>query len=189
MTENLPNYDAIEPPEGTPKAEYTTHERRADVWRSIKSAGSPTRVNKADLARRYDVNRSTIYRDLDRLREWAADSLGEDATLTSRAVFETVVEELLDADDWRAKKAALDAVMDWNEWLQDIGEQHREPDRVEADVRQRTSEVQYRVVREESADLPADPDTGGVDFEALGFAEGPAGVDVEAVEDLEGSDE
>jgi len=78
--------------------------------------------------------------------------------------------------------------MDWNEWLQDIGEQHREPDRLEADVHQRSSEVQYRVVREESAELPTD-DGDGVDFEALGFAEGPAGVDVDAVDNLEGPDE
>lgn len=189
MTENLPDYATIELPDGTPRAEYTTHERRAEVWRAIKAAGSPARVNKAQLARRYDVSRDTIYRDLERLREWAGDSLGEDAKLTTRAVFEHVVDELLTDEDWRAKKAAFDVVMEWNEWLGDLGEQHREPDRAELDVRQRTSEVQYRVVREEPAELPTDEESGGVDFEAIGFAEGPAGVDVEAAADLEGDDE
>jgi hypothetical protein len=186
MTDNLPDYDAIEPPAGTPRTEYGTHERRAEVWRAIKATGSPTRVNKAALARQYDVSRKTIYRDFDRLREWASDSLGDDAKLTTRAVFETVVDELLEADDWRAKKAALDAVMDWNEWLADIGEQHREPDRIEADVRQRTSEVAYRVVRDEAdIELPTD-DQDGVDYAALGFTAAPGGeVDVEAVDDVD----
>jgi len=187
MTQNLPNYDTIEPPEEKPKADYGTHERRAEVWRAIRAAGSPAQVNKAALAREYDVDRSTIYRDFDRLREWVDDTLGADAKLTTRALFEKVVGDLVDTDDWRAKKAALDAVMDWNEWLADLGEQHREPDRVEADVRQRTAEVQYQVVREQPDDLPTD-DAGAVDFEALGFAEGPAGVDVEAVEDLGGTE-
>lgn len=179
MTDNLPNYDAIEPPEETPAEEYGTHDRRADLWRAIKSAGSPARVNKAELAREYDVSRKTIYRDMERLREWCEDSLGDDARLTTRAVFETVVDDLLDTDDWRAKKAALDAVMDWNEWLADLGEQHREPDKIDADVRARSTDVQYQIVREEpAADLPTD-DAGATDFEALGFAEGPSGVDVE----------
>jgi hypothetical protein len=184
MTRNLPNYDAIEPPEEKPREEYGTHERRAEVWRAIKSAGSPARLNKAALARRYDVARKTVYRDFERLREWADDTLADDAKLTSQAVFQKVVDELLGAEDWRAKKAAFDAVMDWNEWLAALGEQHREPDRVEADVQTRGADVQYQIVREEP-DLPTD-DAGGVDFEALGFAEGPSGVDVEAVEDLGG---
>jgi hypothetical protein len=47
MTENLPDYSAIELPDKMPIAEYGTHERRADVWRAIKAAGSPSRVNKA----------------------------------------------------------------------------------------------------------------------------------------------
>jgi hypothetical protein len=173
MTENLPNYDAIEPPEDKPRPEYGTHERRAEVWRAIKGAGSPARVNKAALARKYDVSRKTVYRDFERLREWADETLAEDAKLTSRAVFEKVVDELLAADDWRAKKAALDAVMDWNEWLADLGKQHREPDKVEADVRAR--EISYTVVRDEP-ELPATEDGDAIDGEALGFTEAPAEI-------------
>jgi len=184
MTENLPNYDAIEPPDNTPRAEYGTHERRAEVWRAIKAAGSPARVNKAALARKYDVSRKTIYRDFDRLREWVDDSLGEDAKLTTRAVFETVVDDLLNAGDWRAKKAALDAVMDWNEWLAEIGEQHREPNRVEADVRRR--EVAYTVVRE-TPDLPVTEDGDAIDAKELGFTEAPG--DIPITDTGEGTDD
>jgi len=186
MTENLPDYDAIEVPDETPREDLDTHERRAEVWRLAKRAGSPTRLNKARLAREYDVARSTIYRDFERLREWAADSLGEDAKLTTRAVFEGVLEDLLDAEDWRAKKAALDAVMEWNEWLADLGEQHREPDKSDLDVEMeaRTAEVAYTVVGEGSAEDPPTDDEGGVDYDDLGFTKAPADIDVNAVEEV-----
>jgi len=183
MTENLPDYWDIEPPADTPPEDYSTHERRAEVLRLVIEAGSPYAINQSRLADRYGVHRSTISRDMDRLRETVDDHLGRDAKLTTKAVFEAAVEELLAEDDWRAKKAALDAVMDWNEWLADIGEQDREPDRVEADIRTRNQTVEYQVVRGGEPDLPTDDDNR-VDFEALGFADGPVGVDVEAVDDL-----
>ena len=183
MTRNLPDYTTIEPPEDKPLEEYGTHERRAAVLRRIRDAGSPHVVNQSALAREFDVNRSTIHRDMERLRESINDSLGDDAKLTTRVLFESVTAELLEADDWRAKKAAFDMAMDWNQWLADLGEQHREPDRVQADVRKRAAEVQYQIVDEApETELPTD-DTGSTDFEALGFAEGPKGVDVTPVED------
>lgn len=189
MTDNLPNYSAIEPPADTDPEEYSTHERRAALLRRIREVGSPFAITQSREADRFGVHESTISRDMDRLRESVGEHLGDDAKLTTRVLFESITEELLDADDWRAKKAAFDMVMDWNEWLAEIGEQHREPDRLEADVRTRNSEVQYRVVREESdAELPTD-DAGAPDFEALGFAEGPSGIDVEAVDDAGGKDE
>jgi hypothetical protein len=180
MTENLPDYETIEPTEDAPRAEYSTHERRADLWRLMKQAGSPTRLNKARLSRKYDVSRKTIYRDFERLQEWAADSLGEDAKLTTRAVFESVLEDLLDAEEWRAKREAFDVMMEWNEWLADLGEQHREPDKSELDVdlEARTAEVAYTVVREGSVeDLPTD-DEGGVDYDDLGFTKAPTTIDL-----------
>lgn len=189
MTENLPDYDGIELPDAKPRNEYTPHERRAEVWRVMKAKGSPSRVNKAALARRYDVNRSTIYRDVERLREWVDDTLGDDAKLTTRALFEKTVNDLLEADDWRATKAAWDVVNEWNEWLADIGEQHREPDRSELDIEMdaRRRDVSYTVVRE-APDLPTD-ETGAIDHTNLGFTQAPAAVDVETTDDLEGSDE
>ena len=184
MTENLPDYAAIEVPDDKPKAEFSTHERRAAVWRVIRERGSPARANKAALARTFGVNRSTIYRDFERLREWAGDSLGEDAKLTSRAIFEKVTDELLAADDWRAKKAAFDVAMEWNEWLADLGEQHREPTKSEIDVRSRNLDVAYTIRREGDDDpLPTGAEGGGdgesVDYEALGFTSAPTSVPIE----------
>jgi hypothetical protein len=189
MTDNLPDYSAVEPPADTAPEQYSTHERRAALLRRIREVGSPFAINQSKQSDRFDVHRSTITRDMDRLRESVDEHLADDAKLTTRVLFESITDELLDADDWKAKKAAFDMVMDFNQWLADLGEQHREPDRLEADVTAQSSEVQYRVVRDESADdLPTD-DSGTPDFEALGFAEGPSGIDVEAVDDAGGDHE
>ena len=189
MTDNLPDYSAIEPPADTVPEKYSTHERRAALLRRIQEVGSPFAITQAREADRFGVHESTISRDMDRLRESVGEHLGDDAKLTTRVLFESITEELLDADDWRAKKAAFDMAMDFNQWLADLGEQHREPDRLEADVRSQNSEVQYRIVRDgDDADLPT-ADDGGTDFEALGFAEGPTGIDVKPVADAGGNDE
>ena len=189
MTDNLPDYSTVEPPADTAPEEYSTHERRAALLRRIREVGSPFAISQTDQADRFGVHESTISRDMDRLRESVSESLGDDAKLTTRVLFESVTEELLAADDWKAKKAAFDVVMDWNEWLADLGEQHREADKIEADVRSRSSEVQYRIVRGDDADpdLPT-TDSGTPDFEALGFAEGPSGVEVDAVADAGGDE-
>jgi hypothetical protein len=177
MSDNLPDYAAVEPPDDMPMSEYDHHERRALLLRLIKRAGSPFAINQADIAERCDVHRSTICRDMDALREAIAEHIGQDAKLTTRALFEKTVAELQKEGEW---KAAWNVTMDWNEWLAAIGEQEREPQRVEADVRSAHAEVAYTVVRDgEDAELPT-TDDGKVDHEALGFSKGP--VEVEAVE-------
>lgn len=79
MTDNLPDYTVLEPPDETPPTEYSTHQRRADVLQLVIEAGSPFVVNQSHLADKYDVHRSTISRDLDRLRESIDSQLGTDA--------------------------------------------------------------------------------------------------------------
>lgn len=185
MTDNLPNYAGMEPPDDTPPEGYTTHERRAEVLQLIERAGSPFAINQSRLAERYGVHRSTISRDMARLRESIDEHLGDDAKLLTRTLLEKTVRELQGEGEW---KAAWDVVMDWNEWLAELGEQHREPDRseVDVDVDSRHAEVAYKIVREDDAPvLEADPET--VDYDALGFTAAPDGdVEVDPVDD--GSD-
>jgi hypothetical protein len=186
MTENLPDYSAVKPPNEKPTREFDHHQRRADLLRRVVEAGSPYAVNQSDLAREYDVDRSTICRDMKRLRESIDEALGDDAKLTARVVFESVLEDLHEADNWRASKAAFDVMMDWQEWLAELGEQHREPNRSEldVDVRSRSVDVSYQVVREgEDEPLPttdAGDGTGEqIDHEALGFTAGPTPIEIE----------
>ena len=183
MTANLPDYSTVKVPEEKPASEYSHHERRADLLRRIIGAGSPYAINQSDLAADYGVDRSTVCRDMARLRESVDEALGNDAKLTARAVFERALLDLQNAEDWRASKAAFDAVLDWQDWLGDIGEQEREPDRSEVDVdmRSRTVDVSYQVVREgEDTPLPTTEDDDTVDHEALGFTSSPTGIDVDS---------
>lgn len=177
MTENLPDYTNVEIPRDAAPETFGTHERRAAVLRAIQRAGSPFAINQARLAEKFSVAPSTVSRDVDRLRESISDRLGDDAELTTKVVYERVVRDLLDEEDWRATRAAWDVVSDFNEWLADTGRQHREPEKAEMDVKAdvRRADVSYTVVREGSIeDLPTDED-GAVDHAALGFTKTPAG--------------
>lgn len=190
MTDNLPDYARLESPAETPPEEYSTHERRAEILQLLIQAGSPTAVKQRRLADRYGVHESTVSRDMDRLRESVDDGLGDRAKLTTRTIFEKTVRELQNEGEW---KAAWDVVMDWNEWLAEIGEQHREPRRSElaVDMESRNVDVAYEVVRGEDGDpllaSEIEPvDTGeksGDDVQAvdgttddLGFAATPATI-------------
>lgn len=62
-----------------------------------------------------------------------------------------MVREFIDADDWRATKAAWDVRADYDNWLAGIGEQHREPKRSELDMdaavaHEQTETESYRVI-------------------------------------------
>ena len=186
MTHNI-DYATVDVPAEKSPADYQYTERRADILDVVLRAGSPNRMRQSDLADRYDVDQSTISRDMDAISDYVAEQLGNRAKLTTRAAFQRVVNDLLDEDDWKAKKAAFDVVMDWSEWLADRGELERAPRRSEVDMdvdmRSRRSEVSYQVVREgEDEPLPTTETDDGeetVDYEALGFSSGPAEIDVE----------
>jgi len=176
MTDNLPNYAAMEPPEEKPSEEYTTTERRAAILQAIIAAGTPSAVNQRRLADRFAVHDSTVSRDVDRLRQSVDDNLGNDAKLTTRAIFERTVRELQAEGEW---KQAWDVAMDWNSWLADIGEQHREPKKsaLDVDMRSRSVDVAYEVVRDDSGDPLPTTEDGDIDHDALGFTSGPAEIE------------
>lgn len=178
MTENLPNYAELEPPDGKPIEEYTTHERRAAVLRRIKDAGSPFAIKQARLAEEFGVHRSTVSRDMSRIRESVAENLASDAKVTTRSLMEKTVRELQDRGEW---KAAWDVIMDWNDWLADLGEQRREPRKSKVDVRSRHSEVAYQVVREtDDGPIPVGGgETADADPEDLGFTSAPTTIELE----------
>lgn len=173
MTEKLPDYTTVEPPDDKLPEEYTTHERRADILQAIIEVGEPSAVNQRALSARYKVHESTVSRDMDRLRESINEHLGTDAKFTTRTLYQHVVRELLSEDDWRATKAAWDVAQEWNEWLAEIGEQHREPKRSEVDVDVRSREVAYELVRDNHGDPLPTTDKGDVDYEKLGFTSVP----------------
>lgn len=193
MTNNI-DYSNVDIPNDKSPENYHYTERRAEILQLIFNAGSPSRISQTGLAKRYGVTQGQISQDVDALGDFVDEALGQRAKLTTRAAFERVIDDLLEEDDWRAKKAAWDIVMDWSEWLADRGALDREPRRSELDVdmRSRHAEVAYQVVREGDDEPLPTTDEGGeerVDYEELGFTSGPAEIPVDAAEERGERDE
>ena len=162
------DYFAVDIPTDKSPEEYHWTQRRADLLQEVLETGTPSAVSRTEMGNRYDVDHSQISRDMDAIAECVEEHLGDTAKLQTKAAFERVLRELYDADDWRATKAAWDVVADWNQWLGDVGEQEREPDRSEVAV---TDSSGYQVihdeddVNEDEAGFTSTPVTGNEDSE------------------------
>jgi len=129
MTEET-DYENIPIPDGKDPADYKWTERRAEILQIIKRVGGPWEVKQVDLARRYGVSESQISQDMDRLRSYLSEQIGRDAKMLSRVLLEKAVSHRLDDDD---PESAFGLVMQWNTWLQSIGEQEQAPARHEVE--------------------------------------------------------
>lgn len=162
------DYFAVDIPTDKSPEEYHWTQRRADLLQEVLETGTPSAVSRTEMGKRYDVDHSQISRDMDAIAECVDEHLGDTAKLQTKAAFERVLRELYEADDWRATKAAWDVVADWNQWLGDVGEQEREPDRSEVAV---TDSSGYQVihdeddVNEDEAGFTSTPVTGNEDSE------------------------
>lgn len=163
------DYFSIDIPEDKPPTEWHYTRRRADLLQIILRAGGPHAMSRtqAQLAERYGVDQSQISYDIDALGDYIDAVLGNRSKFQTRAAFDRIYEELLDEDDWRAKKAAWDMVMDWDEWLGDLGEQDREPDHHEFDMDISGGGSGYRVVHDED----------DIDEDEAGFSSTPVTSD------------
>lgn len=126
-----PNYNSYPVPDGKDPKDYDWRERRAEILEAVKKRGTPHGLKRVSLAKRYDVDPSTITRDFDALSDYLEEHIGQETKLTTRAMFEKTVHELQEEDKW---KEAWEVVMDWNEYLFEIGAQEREPERHEHEV-------------------------------------------------------
>lgn len=124
----MTDYSQITVPENTPPEEYHWTERRAEILQLIERKGHPWGFNKSQLGRRYDVSSQQIHDDFDRLKDWYDDRIGADAKTASDLAYRRIVQEHMDNGDFEKARRALDS---WNGWLQDTGEQSKEPDQVE----------------------------------------------------------
>lgn len=118
MTDNTDDridYRTIDVPDDKPPEDYTYGERRAEILRRIEDVGHPGLVNGAELARRYDVTRQSVYNDFDVLGEYVADTVGDRVDLKINAVFNKSIRGLLQQKEYR--KAAKTA-KDFGEWVE-----------------------------------------------------------------------
>jgi len=124
----MTDYSQVPVPENTPAEEYTYNERRAEILQLIERKGHPWGFNYTQLGERYGVTRQQIAKDFDRIKEWYGDRIGEDAKVASDIAFQRIIQEHMDNGDFEKARRALKT---WNEWLQDTGEQNKEPEQLE----------------------------------------------------------
>jgi len=117
-------------PNDKPPEEYTYNERRAEILQLIERKGHPWGFNFSELGRRYGYSHKTISKDFDILKEWYQERIGDDARTASDLAYRRIVQEHMDNGNYDKARKALDS---WNGWLQDTGEQEKEPDKHEVE--------------------------------------------------------
>jgi hypothetical protein len=120
-----PDYRQVSLPDDKARTEYSYVERRAAILRLIENRGHPWGLNKSQLGREFGVSDAQIHKDLDRLKEWYSNRIGEDAEFSSDLAYKRIVQEHMDNNEFDKARKALDS---WNGWLQDTGKQETEPD-------------------------------------------------------------
>jgi len=124
------DYSQIPVPDSKAAEEYTYNERRAEIFQMIERKGHPWGFNYSQLGRRYGVSHEQIRKDFKKIKDWYGDRIGADAKATSDLAYRRIVQEHMDNGDHEKARRALDS---WNGWLQDTGEQDKEPDKHEID--------------------------------------------------------
>jgi hypothetical protein len=132
------DYSQIPVPDGKPPEEFTYNERRAEILKLLEQKGHQWGFNKAELARRYGIDRKMVYKDFDRVKDWYRDRIGSDAKEASDLAYRRIVQEHMDNGDYEKARRALDS---WNSWLEDRGIEEKEPDTIRHEGIEVTSEV------------------------------------------------
>lgn len=164
MGKNDPDYYHVDVPQGKDPKDYEWWERRAEILGLILERGTPHGIKQSRLAERYGVSDSQISQDMARLRQHVDHHLGREAKLTTRAAYQKTVQKLQEKGEW---KEAWQVIMDWNNWLQDIGKQEREADKLDISGELTTEHVEKKMLV--GVDLSAFPEVDvdrmvGADF-------------------------
>jgi hypothetical protein len=123
-----PDYTQVTLPDDKPRTDYTYTERRAALLKIIEKRGHPWGLNKTELGRQFGVSDAQIHKDLDRIKEYYSNQIGQDAEWSSELAYKRIIQEHLDNNELQEARKALDS---WNTWLQDTGKQETEPDKHE----------------------------------------------------------
>lgn len=124
------DYATLPVPEDKRPENYTWPERRSEIYNLIEEAGHPRNLERTQdrLGKRYGCTQQQISDDIDAIRDYEAESVGDDVRANTSFVCEKSVRELM--DDGEYKKAA-ELQMAYFEWLQEAGEEKKVPDKQE----------------------------------------------------------
>ena len=130
MTEDI-DYREIQPPEHKHPEEYTYNERRAEIFRLWKEANDPySEISQTNLSQRYDMAVSTIHADVQIVKEFIRENLGDEEEIKADVGFDRSIRKLEEQGEWY--KASKVRKMKW-EWMHDTGIKEKEPDKHEVD--------------------------------------------------------
>jgi len=179
MASNNPDYYHVDVPSGKNPEDYTYVERRSEILGLILDRGSPMGVKQVRLAERYDVSESQISQDMDRLRSHVDNHLGRSAKMTTRALYQKAIENLRQDGEYRE---AFEVAMEWNRWLQDIGEQETEPEQHEISGELTTEHTEKKMLV--GVDMAAFPEVDTSRMVGVDMREASEGVDLEGGTDV-----
>lgn len=107
------DYQSLDVPENEQYEQWSYGQRRAYVLSEIREVGHPDLLNQSEIARQFDVDRSTISRDFDALGEYISDTLGERRELSTASVVNRCIAELIEEGEW---KDAAELALKLDEW-------------------------------------------------------------------------
>lgn len=121
-------------PDNKPTGDFTFVERRAAIYQMLEDAGHPRALEptQAELGDTYGVSQRQISKDIQRLREYEAQRVGDNADTDTELVCRKAVIGLLEQGRF---KEAGELQLQYYDWLQSAGYKDREPDQVDVDVR------------------------------------------------------
>jgi len=130
MASNTPDYATLPVPSEKPPTEYTWAERRSELYNYIEKAGHPRNLERSQkqLGDRYGVSQRQISDDVQAIREFESEHVGEDVRANTSFVCEKAVRELLENGN---HEEAAKLQIKYFEWLQEAGEEDKPADKHE----------------------------------------------------------
>ena len=130
MTEHT-DYESIEVPDDKRPPEYTYNEKRAEIVRLWKESNDPySEISPTRLAERYDQAKSTVYEDIEKVKEYLRENIGTDDEIKTDLGFDRAIRKLESQGEWY--KAAKVRKLKW-EWMHESGQKEKEPEKHEVD--------------------------------------------------------
>lgn len=122
------DYSQIPIPSDRPMPNWETEERRAWLLRKLKQYGTWRNVpmHQVDVADDFQVSQQSISQDLKELRKYIRFHAGDRAISMTEMVAQRAVSELQEDEEWFK---ALQAQLDYNEFLFELGRLERAPDK------------------------------------------------------------
>lgn len=102
--------------------------RRAYIYREIEDKGHPSLIDTAKLADELAVSRRQIYGDLEAIRDFIADNLGDRHIAENVSIFQKAKREAIRNGEY---DKAVKIVKEEAEWLEDRGAIETEPEKHE----------------------------------------------------------